>query len=187
MDSVHDVFHHFDSAALWEGRTGVVDYVLGAKPTGGVFAVGFTDHPYQQRTLAWFPPDMGPGPFYLFYRPYHLGHLEAMNTVAWAVLDGRPVLKPDFGYRTNVFAYAKAELRAGAALDGMGGYAAYGRIENLDEPGWIPGVPICIAENMTLKRDVAKDQRIAWDDVEYDVADPAVSLYLEAMAEDRRR
>jgi predicted homoserine dehydrogenase-like protein len=187
MDSIHDIFDHFDFAALWDGRTGLVDYVLGATPRGGVYAVGFTDHPRQQETLAWLPPNMGPGPFYLFYRPYHLGHFEAMKTVAWAVLDHRPVLKPDFGYKTNVYAYAKADLARGDELDGIGGYAAYGLIENLDDPDAVPGVPICIAEHMTLKRDVAKDERIAWADVEYDQADPAIMLYRDALEEDCRR
>lgn len=185
MDSIHDVFDHFDFAALWDGRTALVDYALGATPRGGVYAIGFTDHPHQQRTLAWFPPDMGPGPFYLFYRPYHLGHFEAMKTVASAVLDHRPVLEPAFGYVTNVVAYAKTDLERGAELDGIGGYAAYGLIENLDDPGVEPGVPICVAESMTLKRSVARDERITWEDVDYDPAAPAVSWYLESLDEDR--
>jgi predicted homoserine dehydrogenase-like protein len=112
---------------------------------------------------------MGPGPFYLFYRPYHLGHFEAMKTVAWAVLDHRPVLKPAFGYRTNVHAYAKVDLRKGDELDGIGGYAAYGLIENLDDPDVVPGAHLH-AEHMTLKRDVAQDERLAWEDVDYDRA-----------------
>jgi predicted homoserine dehydrogenase-like protein len=187
MDSIHDVFAHFDFGALWDGRTGLVDYVLGAKPIGGVFAIGFTDRPYQQRTLEWFPPNMGPGPFYLFYRPYHLGHFETMNTVASAVLDHRPVLKRAFGYQTNVFSYAKIDLKKGDQLDGAGGYAAYGLIENLNDAHVAQGVPICIAEKMTLKRDIAKDERIRWEDVEYDPAEPAIALYLSAMEEDRSR
>ena len=186
MASIYDIFDHFDFEKIWDGKTGLVDYVLGAKPSGGVFAIGFTDHPYQMHTLDWFPPNMGPGPFYLFYRPYHLGHFETMKTVAWAVLDHRPVLKPDFGYTTNVFSYAKKDLKAGDALDGMGGYAAYGLIENLGDPDYKPGVPICIAENMTLKRDIAKDVRIAWDDSDFDPDEYAISLYLKALAEDRK-
>ena len=186
MASIYDIFDHFDFEKIWDGKTGLVDYVLGAKPSGGVFAIGFTDHPYQMHTLDWFPPNMGPGPFYLFYRPYHLGHFETMKTVAWAVLDHRPVLKPDFGYKTNVFSYAKKDLKAGDALDGMGGYAAYGLIENLGDPDYKPGVPICIAENMTLKRDITKDERIAWDDIDFDPDEYAISLYLKALAEDRK-
>jgi predicted homoserine dehydrogenase-like protein len=186
MESIHDIFEHFDFEKIWDGETGLVDYVLGAKPSGGVFAIGYNDHPYQQHTLDWFPPKMGPGPFYLFYRPYHLGHFETMNTVAWAVLDNRPVLKPDYGYLTNVFSYAKIDLKKGQELDGMGGYAAYGLIENIDETYTDPGVPICIAENMTLKRDIPKDERISWDDIEYDPEDFAISLYLKSLEENRK-
>jgi predicted homoserine dehydrogenase-like protein len=120
MASVHEVSDHFGFATPWDGENDV----LGAEPTGGLFAVGFGDHPYRQRT-----------------------------------------------WRTE--------------LDGMGGYAAYGRIESLQEPGWIPGAPICIAGNMTRRRDVARDERIGWDDVDYDAADPAIARALEAMAEDR--
>jgi hypothetical protein len=40
---------------------------------------------------------------------------------------------------------------------------------------------------MTLKRDVAKDERIDWADVEYDQADPAIMLYRDALEEDCRR
>ncbi len=71
-------------------------------------------------------------------------------------------------------------------LDGMGGYAAYGMIENLGDPEYKPGVPICIAENMTLKREIAKDERIAWDDIDFDPDEYAISLYLKALAEDQK-
>lgn len=165
---VHDIFDLLDLEALWDGKQALVDYVLGAKPTGGVFAIGYTDNEHQQSTLAWFPPKMGPGPFYMFYRPYHLGHIEAMTCVAEAVLDGSPILQPTFGFQTNVYAYAKRDLRAGEPLDGIGGYACYGLIENCSENVERPGMPICLAEDVTLKRDVAKDEKIFMDEVSYD-------------------
>jgi len=167
-NDVHEVFEVFDLDALWEGKRPVVDYILGAKPTGGVFAIGYTDNEHQQSTLAWFPPKMGPGPFYLFYRPYHLGHFEAMLCVAEAALDGRSVLKPDFGFQTNVYAYAKRDLRKGEKLDGIGGYTCYGLIENCAQNEDHPGLPICLADDVTLKRDVSKDGKILMTDVNYD-------------------
>lgn len=181
MQDIHQVFDCFDFESMWDGRHAMVDYVLGPRPKGGVFAIAYTDHKYQQDTLAWFPPDMGPGPFYLFYRPYHLGHLESMATVAAAVLDQKPVLKPDYGFRTNVYAYAKQDLRQGDTLDGMGGYAAYGLIENCDDNAINPGIPICLAENVTLKVDVAKDEKILLSDVVYDPEDFAFKLHLKAV------
>jgi predicted homoserine dehydrogenase-like protein len=183
---IHDVFELFDFRALWNGQQAVVDYVLGAKPRGGVFAIGYTDDEYQQSTLAWFPPEMGPGPFYLFYRPYHLGHFEAMASVANAVLDGYAVLKPDYGFQTNVYAYAKRDLLTGEILDGIGGYTFYGLIENCSEDTTHPGLPVCLADNVTLKRDIAKDEKILMEDVVYDPDDGRFDLYLKALERSSR-
>lgn len=181
IKSIYDIFDHFDFEEIYKNKQGVVDYVLGAEPKGGVFAIGYTDEPFQQYTLNWFPPNMGPGPFYLFYRPYHLGHIEAMACVAEAYLDGSARLKPEAGMKTNVFCYAKKELNKGDMLDGMGGFASYGLIENIETQS-TPGVPICLSDNLVLKRAIPRDQRISIDDVAYDPKDPAFELYLKALA-----
>lgn len=182
MADVYEVFNHFDFDALWDGKTGLVDYILGAKPAGGVFAIGYNDDPYQKETLAWLPPRMGPGPFYLFYRPYHLCHFETMATVAEAALNRRPVLQPRHGFRTNVYSYAKKDLRAGEKLDGIGGYACYGMIENCGNSGEQPGLPICLSEGVTLKREIHKDGRILLEDVTYDPQDYSFSLFQKSVA-----
>ncbi len=182
---IQDVFQLFDFETLWQDRQGVVDYVLGAQPTGGVFVIGYTESKFQQFTLDWFPPNMGPGPFYLFYRPYHLGHIEALLGVAEAVLDGRARLQPTYGFRTNVFTYAKKDLQPGDVLDGMGGYACYGLIENYDN-GRAPGLPILLADDVVLKRPIAKDQPILLADVEYDPDAFQFQFYAEALAQSQR-
>lgn len=183
MASVYDIFDHFDFDALWDGKTGLVDYILGAQPTGAVFAIGYTDDLYQKETLAWFPPRMGPGPFYLFYRPYHLGHFEAMATVAEAALHHRPVLRPRYGFRTNVYAYAKKDLHAGERLDGIGGYACYGMIENCADRGGSSGLPICLSDGVTMSRDIRKDGRILMEDVVCDPEDYGLALFRKSLAE----
>lgn len=180
-NSVHDIFDLIDFNKIWKDRQPVVDYLLGAEPKGGVFAIGYTESKFQQYTLEWFPPSMGPGPFYVFYRPYHLGHIEAMACVAEAYLDGSARLQPNYGMKTNVFSYAKKGLKQGEIVDGMGGYAAYGLIENITDTNKNSGLPICIAENLKLKRDIKKDERINLEDVEYDPRDPSFDLYLKAL------
>jgi predicted homoserine dehydrogenase-like protein len=181
VNDIYEVFEHFDFEALWNGQQPLVDYVLGAKPKGGVFAVGYTDNEYQQNTLAWFPPEMGPGPFYLFYRPYHLGHFESMASVATAVLDGRAVLKPDSGFQTNVYAYAKRDLHKGEILDGIGGYTCYGMIENCVDNETNPGIPICLAENVALKVGIPKDEKVLLSHVDYNSEDYAFKLHFKAV------
>jgi diacylglycerol O-acyltransferase len=62
------------------------------------------DDPLQMRYLDYYK--MGNGPYYLFYRPYHLCHLETPRVIAESVLDGEILLQPEFGRITEVYAYA---------------------------------------------------------------------------------
>jgi predicted homoserine dehydrogenase-like protein len=180
MASVHDIFAHFDFASFWSpGDRPFVDYVLGAKPSGGVFVIGHTEDLFQQFTLAWFPPDMGPGPFYLFYRPYHLGAIEALRCVAEAYLFKSVRLAPVHGMKTNVFCYAKKDLAPGDEIDGMGGYMSYGLIENLDGSEE-PGLPQLISDGVRVKRAFRRDERIMLKDCDADLDSPAFALYREA-------
>jgi predicted homoserine dehydrogenase-like protein len=176
-----DIPKLFDFDELRQTGKPVVDYVIGPEPKGGVFAVGYCDNEYQRSMLAWFPARLGDGPYYVFRRPYHLIHIEAMQCVAEAYLDHQALLKPSYGFETNVYCYAKRDLRAGETLDGMGGYTCYGVIENCSDNRLAPGFPICLAENVTVKRDIAKDAKILADDVAYDHERFDIKLYNKAV------
>lgn len=178
LPSVQDVFDAFDFPALRAGGP-VADYILGSQPDGGVFAVGYCEGPYRQGMLQYLK--MGPGPYYVFYRPYHLCHVESLATVAAAVLDGEALLTPDHGFRTNVYAYAKTDVQPGTELDGLGGFACYGLIENCHEHP-VPGIPICLAEGLRLKRAVKQDERLAAGDVDWPDDHPGLALYRRACA-----
>lgn len=181
MSHVNEIFEYIDFDRVWDGEHPLVDYVLGSEPKGGVFVVAHTADKFQQYTFNWFPPDVGPGPYYIFSRPYHLGHIEAMPCIAEAFLDGNARLQPAWGMRTNVHTYAKRDLKVGDVLDGMGGFNTYGLIENVEDTRRSPGLPILLNDGLKLKRDLPKDARIALEDVEYDVNDKAFRLYLEAL------
>jgi len=181
MKHVNEIFNYINFDEVWDRKHPLVDYVLGSEPKGGVFVVAYTADKFQQYTFNWFPPDVGPGPYYVFSRPYHLGHIEAMQCVAEAYLDGTARLQPVFGMRTNVHTYAKRDLKAGDKLDGMGGFNSYGLIENLEGFEKNPGLPILLNENLKLKRDIAKDERIGLGDVEYNENDQAFQLYFQAL------
>ncbi|MGA2211810.1 MAG: homoserine dehydrogenase [Bryobacteraceae bacterium] len=175
---VGEVFSLFDFASIRAQSNACVDYVFGAKPGGGVYAVGFCEHAYQRSMMEYYK--MGPGPFYLFYRPYHLCHVEAMDCIVQAVMDGCSLLEPVYGFRTNVFAYAKRDLKANEKLDGIGGYACYGLIDNCD--GGHSGLPICLAEDIVLRRDIARDSPILLSDAELPVSRPDFDLYRHALS-----
>jgi predicted homoserine dehydrogenase-like protein len=174
---VQEVFDLFDFEAIRARGKGVVDYVLGSRPYGGVFVVGYCDDKYQRSMLGWFPAEVGKGPFYVFERPYHLVHIEAMKCVAEAFLDREALLQPTYGFKTNVYAYAKRDLHAGEKLDGIGGYTCYGLIENCAENRVHTGVPICLVDEVTLKRDIPKDHKILLEDVVYDRGRQDYRLY----------
>lgn len=165
-DDIGNVQKAFDFDALWRDRKPFVDYVLGAAPGGGVFAVGYCDNPYQRRMLEYYK--MGGGPFYTFYRPYHLCHVEALGAAFDAVERHRAFMQPEHGFAANVYAYAKTDLRPGDALDGIGGYRCYGLIENCEDQAAAPGIPICLADRVTLKNAVKRNEKIRLSDVAFD-------------------
>lgn len=176
---VNNIFQHFDFHALWNDKRPFVDYILGAEPGGGVFVIGHCDNPYQREMLNYYK--MGSGPFYVFYRPYHLCHIEAMNTVIRAVKENYCFLAPNAGMKTNVFAYAKKDLSRGEHLDGIGGFSCYGKIENIDNPNLQQGLPIALAEDVSITRDISKDEKINFSDIAYDNNRIDYKLYSEAL------
>ncbi len=169
----------FDLESIGWRQRPVIDYVLGAAPDGGVFVIGHDESSYQRDMMAYYK--MGRGPYYVFTRPYHLCHVEAVRCIAEAQLDGYSLLQPSHGYRTNVFAYAKRNLKAGERLDGVGGYAAYGLVEDVGTAQRTHGVPICLAEDIELTRDVEMDSPITLSDVECPAARQDWKLYEQAL------
>lgn len=164
---VNEVFSKFDFDRY--GPEGVVDYVLGAEPGGGVFVVAHCEDPLQMEYLKYYK--LGEGPFYLFYRPYHLCHLETPRAIARAALFGRPMLAPAHGRVADVYAYAKTDLEAGLEIEhGIGGNEFYGLIETCRESDPQGKVPIALLEaeggsRPRLKRKMAKDQFLTLEDV----------------------
>ena len=143
---------------------GIVDYVVGPAPPAGVFVLGTHDHSTQQHYLNLYK--LGEGPLYCFYNPYHLCHFEVPNTVARAVLFGDAAITPLGGPRVDVVATAKKDLRQGEVLDGLGFYMTYGQAENSDIVARDNLLPMGLAEDCRLKRDIAKDTVLRYDDVE---------------------
>ncbi len=143
---------------------GLVDYILGAEPGPGVFVLGYNDHPVRQDYMNYFK--MGEGPLYAFYVPYHLPHLEVPLTAARAVLFHDAAVAPLGAPVCDVITIAKRDLKAGELLDGIGGFTCYGTIEKADVSRREGLLPMGLSEGCRLRRDVAKDEAIACDDVE---------------------
>jgi predicted homoserine dehydrogenase-like protein len=143
---------------------GIVDYVVGAKPSPGVFVFATHDDPKQRHYLNLYK--LGEGPLYSFYTPYHLCHFEVPMSVARAVLFGDPVMAPLGGPRVEVVATAKRELKAGEVLDGIGGYMSYGQCENAEVVRAERLLPMGLAEGCRIRRNLPRDHVLGYDDVE---------------------
>jgi predicted homoserine dehydrogenase-like protein len=161
----------FDKFSLDSLRDpGVVDYILGAEPGGGVFVVGYCDAPVQREYLSYYK--MGDGPFYLFYRPYHLCHLETTYALASVAIDRKAVFAPLDHPVTDVIAVAKRDLAAGTTLEpAVGGDHLYGEIERRDVADKLGAVPICLLEidgasAPRVTRAVSEGEPLLWEDVE---------------------
>jgi len=152
----------FDTEALLERP--IVDYIIGAEPSFGVFVLGYGDAPLTRRYMKIYK--MGDGPVYTFYRPYHLSPLEVPVSIARAALFGDPTITPAAGPVTDVIALAKRDLRAGETLDGVGGFTVYGLLENTPVARAEQLVPLGLTDGMTLRRDLGKDTPISWVDVQ---------------------
>lgn len=142
---------------------GLVDFILGAEPGPGVFVIGHNDHPVRQGYMNYLK--MGDGPFYVFYVPYHLPHLEVPLTAARAVLFQDAAVTPLGKPVCDVITIAKRDLKTGDTLDGIGGFTCYGMIENTDISQREGLLPMGISEDCILKRDISKDQVITYADI----------------------
>jgi len=109
---------------------------------------------------------MGDGPFYVFYTPYHLPHVQLPSSIARAVLFHDATTKPIGKPMCDVLTAAKRDLRAGEVLDGVGGFTAYGIIENSDITRRNNFLPMGLSQDCRLKRNVRKDELMTYADVE---------------------
>lgn len=141
-------------------REGVVDYSIGPGVAPGVFVVIRAPHPRIHERMRDLK--MGEGPYYTFYRPYHLTSLEVPLTAAAAVLHGRSHMTPLPRPVAEVAAIAKRDLASGTKL---------GKIGETDYRGWTVTVsearqagllPIGLAENAVVRQSVKAGEMLTY-------------------------
>jgi predicted homoserine dehydrogenase-like protein len=124
---------------------------------------------------------MGDGPYYFFFRPYHLVHLEVPSTIAEVLLDRSPLAAVDAPHVAEVVAMAKRDLQAGERLDCIGGFTAYGHIDTVERA--TGQLPIGLVEFATMTSDVAVDEPIPLSAVELDESRTVVAEWLALAGE----
>ena len=160
-------------------RHGVVEYVNGIAP--GVFVT--VASPNEEAGYVMDYLQMGHGPLWTLYRPYHLCNLETPLSVAKIVIDGEPTIIPMDGPVSECITVAKRDLRAGENLDGIGGYTTYGSIATAKETyekGYV--VYPLVNKNARMKCDVKKGTLLTLDMVDLDTS---TQLYQVRKEQDR--
>jgi predicted homoserine dehydrogenase-like protein len=142
---------------------GIVDYTVGPALTKA-FCLAEHPDPKQRHYLNLYK--MGEGPLYPFWVPYHLVHFETPNSIARVVLFGDELAPPLGGPVVEVCAVAKRDLKAGEVLDDYGMYMTYGEAVNAEEMSAGRYLPEGLVEGCKLRRDVAKDAVVSYDDVD---------------------
>ena len=112
------------------------------------------------------------GRFTALYRPFHLIGLELNVSILSAALRNEATGAPD-GFRGDVVATAKRDLKSGEILDGEGGACVWGKLLPARTSLAIGGLPIGLANRVPVIRDVAAGQCVTWDDVGVDTSDAA--------------
>jgi len=156
---------------------GLVDYALGAAPHTGAFAVIHEDSPLKKVQLAYYK--LGDGPFFVFYTPFHLPHLQIASTIGRAAVFADPTVAPLAAPVCEVVTIAKRDLKAGERLDGIGGFCSYGLVDNRAPARAADALPIGLSEGCVLRRDVSKDDVLSFTDVESPADDLVRRLWRE--------
>jgi len=142
---------------------GIVDYVVGT-PLTKVYVLAEHPDPKQQHYLNLYK--MGEGPLYPFFTPYHLVHFEVPSAIARVALFRDQLAPPLAGPVVEVCAVAKRDLKAREVLDEPGMYMTYGEAVNVEEMSAGRYLPEGLVGGCKLRRAVAKDSVLGYDDVE---------------------
>jgi len=138
---------------------GVVDFAIGVHP--GVFLIFTTDN--QKIREALIQRNMGYGPYYLLYRPYHLCSIEVPLTIAQIAIYGESSGHPMGKLTSECIVITKKNMKAGEILDGVGEYCYRVSIERMDIAKKENFLPMGLAKGSKLKVDVKKDTIITND------------------------
>ena len=159
LDELHKVLCPREDGGLLS-RKGVVDYTVGKGVAPGVFVVAEIAHPRLRERMDYLK--LGQGPYYTFYRPYHLCSLEVPLTCARAVLYGRADMAPIAHPTAEVAAVAKRDLQPGDRLDAIGEYTYRAWAMDAREAREKQAIPCGLVEEGRVLTPIRKGELLTW-------------------------
>lgn len=118
------------------------------------------------------------GRYACLYKRWHLIGLEVGISVASVGLRREPTGCPT-GFRADVVASAKRDLKPGEILDGEGGYTVVGKLMPAEASLKLGGLSLGLAHGVKLLKPVAAGKPLRWTDVAIDESNSAVKVRRE--------
>jgi predicted homoserine dehydrogenase-like protein len=148
----------------------------------GTYVVVESDSPYAAQCFVEYHclQDKS-GRYAALYRPTHMIGLELGVSVASVALRGEPTGAP-VRFNSDVVAVAKRPLRKGESLDGEGGFTVWGRQVPAEVSLAQGYLPLGLASDVALLRDIAEGEAVRWADVAIDAGADAVKVRREMEA-----
>ena len=155
-------------------RKGVVDYSVGKGVAPGVFVIAEMAHPRLRERMNDLK--LGEGPYFTFFRPYHLTSLEVPLSCARAVMYGKADMVPLQKPVAEVCAVAKRALAPGERLDAIGEYTYRSWAMSVGDARAANAVPCGLLEGGTVTAPIAKGELITYANAAPQPASPLVAL-----------
>ncbi|MFC1715233.1 NAD(P)H-dependent oxidoreductase [Candidatus Poribacteria bacterium] len=137
-------------------KRGCVDYSTG-KVAPGVFALVYTDEPrviFDMKFLS-----MGSGPYYMFYRPYHLCNIETPIAAAESVIYKETTVVAKTMV-SEIVSIAKRDLKIGETIQGIGSADIFHQVYTYEEARAKKGIPMGIAPDGKVLTDISRGEML---------------------------
>lgn len=166
-------------------RKGMVEVVSCLEPDGrsipydirmGVWVTVEGESSYIRNCFEEYNAHTDPsGRYFTLYKRWHLIGLEVGMSVASVALRGEATGCPS-QWLADVVATTKRGLKPGEILDGEGGYTVWGKLLPVDRSLELGAVPLGLAHDVKVKRPIAADSIVTWNDVDIDTGTRAYEL-----------
>ena len=173
LDELHNVLCPIDEGGLLI-KKGCVDFTVGKGVAPGVFVIADMRHHRVRERMNDL--HLGEGPYYTFYRPYHLTSLEVPLSAARAVMYGTSDMKPLPRPVAEVCALSKKDLKAGDTLDFIGETSYRSWAMRADEARDAGAIPVGLLDKGRVLNDIPKGKLITRHDVAVNMDTPLYRL-----------
>ena len=160
-DELNKVLIPASAGGVLSSSEGRVDYSIGKGVAPGVFVVAEMDHPRIRERMEDLK--MGEGPYFTFFRPYHLTSLEVPLTCARVVLYGKADMVPMPRPVAEVCALAKKDMAVGETLDQIGEFCYRAWIMTAPEARTAGAIPCGLLTGAKVTAPIKKGDLITRD------------------------